>query len=68
MKCKCGLTLNHVECDDRNQQSEPDFCYNLYVCECGTILFEDVHNSKEVWINATDTEVEIKSSKFNVST
>lgn len=59
MKCKCELEMGHVDCDDRNQQSEPDFCYNLYSCECGRVLFEDLHNCKQVWINAVNTEVEI---------
>lgn len=58
MKCTCGEQMNLVTCDDRNQQIEPDYCYNLFNCECGMIMKADVHNSKQVWIDV-NSEVSI---------
>lgn len=57
--CRCGETMDYVGCDDRNQQIEPDYNYNLYQCSCGKVCFADIHNSKDVWIDATDTTIEI---------
>lgn len=61
MKCKCGEEMVFVTCDDRNQQTEPDFNYNLYNCGCGFILLDDIHNDKRLWINAVDTELTVES-------
>jgi hypothetical protein len=64
MKCMCCKQMHLVTCDDRNQQPQPDYCYNLYNCECGMILKDDIHNGKQIWINI-NSEVATVNARIN---